>query len=129
MGETRGPISSVAETQIMDTNANISVSSESILKALSSGNVLNSTDLSEDDLRDAYTTSMTTEDGQNVIIIIAPSAPKTSVSSPIQSPIDVPCPSPSVTSDYDTNYDTDPEWVPSPLDTIQNSCYSDEPTK
>lgn len=126
--ETRGPISSVTETQIMDTNANISVNSESILKALSSGNVLNSTDLSEDDLRDAYTTSMTTEDGQNVIIIIAPSAPKTSVSSPIQSPIHVPCPSPSVTSDYDTNYDTDPEWAPSPLDNIQNS-YSDELTQ
>jgi len=103
-----------------------SVNPETILKALSSGNVLNSKEmLSEEDLKDAYTTSMTTEDGQNVIIIIAPSSPKHSAPSPVQSPISIPCPSPSIGSDSDNNYDTDPEWAPSPLSTIQNN-YSNE---
>jgi len=93
---------------------------ETILKALSSGNVLNSQLFSEEDLKDAYTTSMTTEDGQNVIIIIAPSSPK-EPSSPLQSPIHLTtCPSPSITSDYETTYETDTEWVPSPMNNEQN---------
>jgi len=74
----------------------------SILEALSTHQVFNSGDtihLTEENLKDAQTTSCITEDGQNVIIIIAPPSPPTS------------------------NYDTDPEWVPSPsseaLRTIQ----------
>jgi len=70
---------------------------ESILDALSSGKVFNTgheyIQLSEESLKGAHTTSCITEDGQNVIIIIAP-----------------PSPAPSTNS----NYDTDPEWVPSP---------------
>merc|ERR1711892_521596 len=93
---------------------------ETILKAPSSGNVLNSQLFSQEDLKDAYTTSMTTEDGQNVIIIIAPSSPK-EPSSPLQSPIHLTtCPSPSITSDYETTYETDTEWVPSPMNNEQN---------
>lgn len=70
---------------------------ESILDALSTGKVFNTAheyiQLSEESLKGAHTTSCMTEDGQNVIIIIAP-----------------PSPAPSTSS----NYDTDPEWVPSP---------------
>jgi len=70
---------------------------ESILDALSTGKVFNTgheyIQLSEESLKGAHTTSCITEDGQNVIIIIAP-----------------PSPAPSLSS----NYDTDPEWVPSP---------------
>lgn len=76
----------------------------SILQALSTGQVFNNGDtihLTEENLKDAHTTSCITEDGQNVIIIIAPPSPPTS------------------------NYDTDPEWVPSPsseaLRTLQPS--------
>jgi hypothetical protein len=68
----------------------------SILKALASGRVFNAeydVELTEESLRDAVTTSCITEDGQNVIIIIAPPSPAGSTT---------------------TSYDTDPEWIPSP---------------
>lgn len=95
------------------------VNHETILKALSTGNVLNSQELlSEEDLKDAYKTSVTTEDGQNVIIIIAPSTPK-QCPSPSSSPIHMTCLSPSNTSDYET----DPEWVPSPMNNEEQNYY------
>jgi len=67
----------------------------SILEALTTGQVFNAGDvqLTEEGLRDAHTTTCVTEDGQNVIIIIAPPSPTASTTS---------------------SYDTDPEWVPSP---------------
>merc|ERR1712048_250224 len=99
------------------------INHESILKALSSGNVLNTEEMiTEDDLNNAYTTSVTTEDGQNVIIIIAPNNPK-EAQSPAESPIHVSSPSPSNSSDYESSYETDPEWAPSPISTIQNGAY------
>ena len=55
-----------------------------------------STMLTEEDLHNAVTTSCVTEDGQNVIIIIAPSSPAPS----------------SYSSDPPS--DTDPDWAPSP---------------
>lgn len=69
----------------------------SILEALTTGQVFNAGDvqLTEEGLRDAHTTTCVTEDGQNVIIIIAPPSPTASTTS---------------------TYDTDPEWVPSPSD-------------
>jgi len=99
------------------------VNDETILKALSTGNVLNSQELlSEEDLKDAYKTTMTTEDGQNVIIIIATSTPK-QCPSPSSSPIHMTCLSPSNTSDYETSYETDPEWVPSPMNNEEQNYY------
>jgi len=82
---------STLETNTSTTNP------DQILKALSTGNVLDTTILKEEDLSNAYTTSVVSEDGQNVIIIIAP-----------------PSPTQTVTSDYESNYDTDPDWAPSP---------------
>merc|ERR1712209_38989 len=57
------------------------------------------------DLEQAVTTNMTTEDGQSVIIIIAPSSPSDSVVSSF-----------SVQEPTSPGYcpDTDPEWSPSP---------------
>jgi len=80
---------------ITKTNIAARASPNSILEALATGKVFNgdqkNTILTERDLSEAVTTSCVTEDGQNVIIIIAP-----------------PSPAPSSTSD------TDPEWLPSP---------------
>merc|ERR1712058_27062 len=70
----------------------------------------------QESLYDNNITSCVTEDGQNFIIIIAPSSPTASnISSPLS-------PATSTTS----SYDTDPEWVPSPLN---NSPCSGHPTK
>merc|ERR1719312_970085 len=63
--ETSEPVSIPAPT-----------SSDKILSALTTGNVLeNNNSLTMEDLNNAYTTSLVSEDGQNVIIIIAPSSP------------------------------------------------------
>jgi len=82
---------------ITKTNIAARASPNSILEALTSGQVFNADQrnpiLTEKDLNDAVTTSCVTEDGQNVIIIIAP-----------------PSPAPSTTP----SYDTDPDWIPSP---------------
>lgn len=81
---------------ITKTNITSRASPNSILEALATGQVFNADQkaiLTERDLSDAVTTSCVTEDGQSVIIIIAP-----------------PSPAPSTAS----SYDTDPEWVPSP---------------
>merc|ERR1712027_70710 len=57
------------------------------------------TDLSLAELSNAVTTSMVTEDGQNVVFIIAPSSP--SDSAPLSSP--------------GGQLESDPEWSPSPV--------------
>jgi len=99
-------------------NSDLALNPGQILKALSSGNVFDSTTdnkgiLTEEDLNNAYTTSVVSDDGQNVIIIIAPSSPQTPPS-PTFTTINVNSPSPATTSDYESSSDTDPEWSPSP---------------
>eukprot|EP00091_Calanus_sinicus_P017046 TRINITY_DN367_c0_g1_i37.p1 TRINITY_DN367_c0_g1~~TRINITY_DN367_c0_g1_i37.p1 ORF type:complete len:134 (+),score=25.90 TRINITY_DN367_c0_g1_i37:489-890(+) len=72
-----------------------------------------------EDLNNAYTTSVVSEDGQNVIIIIAPNSPAefdsflepVSPQSEFQPPTS---PTATITNDSDSSYDTDPEWSPSP---------------
>jgi len=94
----------------------------SILDALVTGQVFSNnggvqlTNKPQEILYDNQITSCVTEDGQNVIIIIAPPSPTASVTS---SPLS---PATSTTSCYDT----DPEWVPSPSN---NSLSSSPPTK
>jgi len=110
--ETPEPVEAVEPTQQAD-------STDQILSALTSGNVMeNNNSLTMDDLNNAYTTSIVSEDGQNVIIIIAPSSPEecTEFLEPVtpkphqQTPL-----SPTnTTNDSDCSYDTDPEWSPSP---------------
>merc|ERR1711902_438827 len=106
--ETSEPVSIPAPT-----------SSDKILSALTTGNVLeNNNTLTMEDLNNAYTTSLVSEDGQNVIIIIAPSSPAEFDSflepvspkefkDPLNSPI-------AASNDTDSSYDTDPDWSPSP---------------
>jgi len=95
-------------------------SPDDILSALTSGKVLeNNNTLTMEDLNNAYTTSVVSEDGQNVIIIIAPNSPAefdsflepVSPKSEFQPPIS---PTATITNDSDSSYDTDPEWSPSP---------------
>lgn len=79
-------------------------SPNSILEALASGEVYMPNDqdftLTEEALKGAVSTTCVTEDGQNVIIIIAP-------------------PSPAHSNVYAS--DTDPEWVPSPCSSVSPS--------
>lgn len=106
--ETSEPVSIPAPT-----------SSDKILSALTTGNVLeNNNTLTMEDLNNAYTTSLVSEDGQNVIIIIAPSSPAEfdSFLEPV-SPMEFKDPLNSPTAannDTDSSYDTDPDWSPSP---------------
>merc|ERR1712211_50675 len=76
----------------------------SILDALASGEVYMPQDqdftLTEEVLQGAVSTTCVTEDGQNVIIIVAP-------------------PSPAHSNVYTS--DTDPEWVPSPASSVSPS--------
>merc|ERR1711879_685822 len=82
-------------------------SPNSILDALASGEVYMPQDqdftLTEEVLQGAVSTTCVTEDGQNVIIIVAP-------------------PSPAHSNIYAS--DTDPEWVPSP-----SSCVNPSPLR
>merc|ERR1712037_661003 len=84
-------------------------SPNSILEALASGEVYMPNDqeftLTEEALKGAVSTTCVTEDGQNVIIIVAPPSPAHSSSSPAHSTI------------YAS--DTDPEWVPSPCSSLR----------
>merc|ERR1711899_112300 len=79
-------------------------SPNSILDALASGEVYMPQDqdftLTEEVLQGAVSTTCVTEDGQNVIIIVAP-------------------PSPAHSHVYTS--DTDPEWVPSPASSVSPS--------
>merc|ERR1719277_722297 len=66
------------------------------------------TNITMEELNNAVTTNMMTEDGQNVVIVIAPSSPSESLVSISQDPIPSPRNSPGYTQD------SDPEWSPSP---------------
>merc|ERR1719323_540097 len=69
------------------------------------------TNITMEELNNAMTTNVMTEDGQNVVIIIAPSSPAESLVSVNQDPL----PSPRNTSPSPgSTQDTDPEWSPSP---------------
>jgi len=124
------PAASVIEhvaTQEVSVPTTTNQSTEAILQALISGNVsLNDSgvSLTEADLSRAVTTTMVTEEGENVIIIIAPpSAPASPAHSYVtdysfmvpDSPDPSISPGPSVVSmtDYDSSYDTDPDYSPS----------------
>merc|ERR1719213_994379 len=74
-------------------------------------NIFNNNTLNLEDLKDAVTTSMITEDGENVVIIIAPSSPAECQVVPSPLVLD-PLPSPG--SSLGDTADTDPEWSPSP---------------
>jgi len=105
--------------------ATIEKNNNNILKALMAGKVLASgddddesmnsgdlsLDLTEEDLSHAYTTTIKTESGQDVIIIIAQSAG--GVSPPTQSPYSL---SPLLMSspEYSSSASSDYEWSPSP---------------
>merc|ERR1711992_286667 len=91
----------------LDLVTKISVTAKSpnsILEALASGEVYMPNDqdftLTEETLKGAVSTTCVTEDGQNVIIIVAP-------------------PSPTHSNIYAS--DTDPEWVPSPSSSVNPS--------
>jgi len=121
------PISTTT-TPTINPNKSVISDPSQILKALSSGNVFNSTPvadpkniLTEEDLSNAYTTSVVTEDGQNVIIIIAPPSSPKIPPSPAVSPIHVNALSPLTTSDYESSYETDPDWAPSPAPMRMNN--------
>merc|ERR1712227_880048 len=76
------------------------------------------TNITMEELNNAMTTNVMTEDGQNVVIIIAPSSPAESLVSVNQDPLPSPrntSPSPGVTQD------TDPEWSPSPASVSSQS--------
>merc|ERR1712025_1384632 len=122
------PISTITTPPTINSKRSVISDPSQILKALSSGNVFNSTPvadplniLTEEDLSNAYTTSVVTEDGQNVIIIIAPPSSPKSPPSPAVSPIHVTAQSPLATSDYESSYETDPDWSPSPAPIRMNN--------
>merc|ERR1711899_131237 len=86
-------------------------SPNSILEALASGEAYMPNNqeftLTEETLKGAVSTTCVTEDGQSVIIIVAPPSPAHPNSSPVHSNI------------YAS--DTDPEWVPSPCSSVSPS--------
>merc|ERR1712136_506699 len=72
------------------------------------------TNITMEELNNAVTTNMMTEDGQNVVIVIAPSSPSESLVSISQDPIPSPRNSPRNTPSPGYTQDSDPEWSPSP---------------
>merc|ERR1712168_386966 len=72
------------------------------------------TNITMEELNNAMTTNMTTEAGQNVVIIIAPSSPADSLVSVTQDPFPSPKNSPRNTPSPGYTQDSDPEWSPSP---------------
>merc|ERR1719342_548902 len=72
------------------------------------------TNITMEELNNAVTTNMMTEDGQNVVIVIAPSSPSESLVSISQDPIPSPGNSPRNTPSPGYTQDSDPEWSPSP---------------
>merc|ERR1712178_440980 len=70
------------------------------------------TNITMEELNNAVTTNMMTEDGQNVVIVIAPSSPHESLVSFSQDPS--PRNSPRNTPSPGYTQDSDPEWSPSP---------------
>merc|ERR1712193_493749 len=102
MGEGSRGLDLVTKTSVTAKSPN------SILEALASGEVYMPNDqeftLTEEALKGAVSTPCVTEDGQSVIIIVAPPSPAHPNSSPDHSNI------------YAS--DTDPEWVPSPCSSV-----------
>lgn len=117
---------------VMSQEVTIKSGPEALLQALATGKVaLNDSgvELTEADLSNAVTTTMVTQDGQNVVIIIAAPSPTQSPASPAHSYVSdasfvVPSvsPRPSMSpgpetilaqSDYDSSYETDPDYSPS----------------
>merc|ERR1712018_488016 len=72
------------------------------------------TNITMEELNNAVTTNMMTEDGQNVVIVIAPGSPSESLVSISQDPIPSPRNSPRNTPSPGYTQDSDPEWSPSP---------------
>merc|ERR1711915_184350 len=75
------------------------------------------TNITMEELNNAMTTNVMTEDGQNVVIIIAPSSPAESLVSVSQDPP----PSPRNPPSPGSTQDTDPEWSPSPASVSSHS--------
>lgn len=106
---------------------------DTILSALTSGNIVEAfttttttSTLSLEDLNSAYTTSLVSEDGQNVIIIVAPSSPSggfDSVFEPVSPEPEFLAPKSSPKS-MDSD---DPDWSPSPSPPSIHSSYSQAP--
>lgn len=118
---------------------NLAAETDKIFEALTSGNVMIDAEslLNKDDLENAYTTSVTGKNGENVIIIIAPPSPPhqdtsylmssnsnssfsfalspaLSAASPTPSPAS-PAPSsasPDPSASYTSNYESDVDWSP-----------------
>lgn len=118
---------------------NLAAETDKIFEALTSGNVMMDTGslLNKNDLKNAYTTSVTGKNGENVIIIIAPPSPQhqdtsylmssnsnssfsfalspsPSAASPAPSAAS-PAPSASYTSNYESDVDWSPNSVSSPI--------------
>jgi len=116
----------VVEETPEPVSSHVTNTSDEILSALTSGNVMeNNNTLTMEDLNNAYSTRIVSEDGQNVIIIIAPSSPA-EIDSFLVEPVSPktefqPPTSPTATIDSDSSYDTDPEWSPSPASNISFS--------
>merc|ERR1719378_941715 len=72
------------------------------------------TNITMEELNNAVTTNMMTEDGQNVVIVIAPGSPSESLVSISQDPVPSPRNSPRNTPSPGYTQDSDPEWSPSP---------------
>merc|ERR1712142_187566 len=72
------------------------------------------TNITMEELNNAVTTNMMTEDGQNVVIVIAPGSPSESLVSIFQDPVPSPRNSPRNTPSPGYTQDSDPEWSPSP---------------
>jgi hypothetical protein len=119
---------------VMSQEVTIKSGPEALLQALATGKVaLNDSgvELTEADLSNAITTTMVTQDGQNVVIIIAAPSPQSPASpansyvsdasfvvphSQSVSPRSSMSPEPASTlsqSDYDSSYETDPDYSPS----------------
>jgi len=123
--------------QHLSTQQVASSSPNQVLDALVTGNI--SLDdsgmvLTEADLSNAVMTNVTTEDGEQVIIIIAPPSPTSRIGSvsPAHSSVSdtsftvpegspIPSISPGPSSDYDSSYDTDPDFSPASLKTIRRT--------
>lgn len=120
------PVMEYMTTQEVTPAASTQSSPTALLAALANGKVSvndSGMTLTEEDLSRAYTTTMVTEDGENMVIIIAPPSPASPPTSPANSFASVaPSPGPSLMSltDYDSSYDTDPDY--SPRSTSRNNA-------
>jgi hypothetical protein len=92
---------------------NLEAETDMIFSALSSGNVMmEDVDLKQEDLKNAFTTSVTGEHGENVIIILAPPSP---VAPP--SPQETSYLSSALSPSSSATYESDIDWSPCPAPT------------